>query len=260
MKTGSGKLVVGRVAENQALTRLVSELGESNQRKDEFIAMLGHELRNPLSVLAMASTIFKLRAFENEETQRASEMIVRQVHHISRLVDDLLDMTRIENGKLQLEMKLVDLRDIVSNALDLRRAEAELRKQQLTVQLAGEPVLVDGDPVRLVQVLSNLVDNAVKYTPEAGNITVAVSADGNEAIVAVQDDGAGIPAEQVASIFEPFVQLPQSRRDTHGGLGLGLTLVRRLTELHGGRVDVTSGGKGCGSRFAVRLPKHVAAR
>jgi signal transduction histidine kinase len=231
-------------------TALRSEL----RRKDEFLATLGHELRNPLSVLTTASLIFKMEGASTADMKHAAEIIGRQVQHVTRLVNDLLDMERIDNGKLQLDLRPVDLREIVTNTLELRRADAVRRKQSLTMQLTPDPVVVDADAVRLAQVVSNLVDNAVKYTPDAGHINVAVTADGREAVIVVQDDGAGIPPERVESIFEPFVQLPQSRNAARGGMGLGLSLVRRLTELHGGKVDVTSGGQGGGSRFAVRLP------
>jgi signal transduction histidine kinase len=231
-------------------TALRSEL----RRKDEFLATLGHELRNPLSVLTTASLIFKMEGASTADMKHAAEIIGRQVQHVTRLVNDLLDMERIDNGKLQLDLRPVDLREIVTNTLELRRADAERRKQSLTMQLTPDPVVVDADAVRLAQVVSNLVDNAVKYTPDAGHINVAVTADGREAVIVVQDDGAGIPPERVESIFEPFVQLPQSRNAARGGMGLGLSLVRRLTELHGGKVDVTSGGQGGGSRFAVHLP------
>lgn len=224
------------------------------RRKDEFIATLGHELRNPLSVLTTASLIFKMDGATSADMKRAADIIGRQVQQITRLINDLLDVERIDNGKLQLERQSLDLREIVTNSLEARRADAARRKQSLTVQLTPDPVVVDADAVRLVQVVSNLVDNAVKYTPEAGHINVAVAAEGREAVIVVQDDGAGIPSERLASIFEPFVQLSESRDAARGGMGLGLSLVRRLTELHGGRVDVMSGGPGRGSRFAVHLP------
>lgn len=224
------------------------------RRKDEFIATLGHELRNPLAVLTTASLIFKMDGATDTDMKRAAEIIARQVRHITRLINDLLDMERIDNGKLQLDLGPVDLREIVTNALESRRADAEQRKQSLTMQLTQDPVVVDADAVRLAQVVSNLVDNAVKYTPDAGHINVAVTADGREAVIVVQDDGAGIPSERIDSIFEPFVQLFASRKAAHGGMGLGLSLVRRLTELHGGTVGVTSEGQGRGSRFAVHLP------
>ena len=233
----------------------LSTLRNELRRKDQFIATLGHELRNPLSVLTTASQIFKMDGVTNADMKRAAEIIGRQVQHVTRLINDLLDMERIDNGKLQLDVRPVDLREIVTNTLESRRAEAERRKQSLTMQLTQDPVVVDADAVRLVQVVSNLVDNAVKYTPDAGHITVAVTAYGHEAVIVVEDDGAGIPSERVDSIFEPFVQLSQSRHAARGGgMGLGLSLVRRLTELHGGTVAVASSGQGCGSRFAVHLP------
>ncbi len=231
-------------------TSLRSEL----RRKDQFIATLGHELRNPLSVLTTASQIFKMDGATSADMKHAAGIIARQVQQITRLINDLLDIARIDNGKLQLEVQTVDLREIVTNTLESRRADAERRQQTLTMQLTTVPVFVEADTVRLVQVVSNLVDNAVRYTPDAGHINVAVTADGREAVIVVQDDGAGIPAERVGSIFEPFIQLSESRNAAHGGMGLGLSLVRRLTELHGGTVDVTSSGQGHGSRFAVHLP------
>jgi signal transduction histidine kinase len=232
----------------------ISTLRSELKRKDQFIATLGHELRNPLSVLTTASMIFKMEGATTADMKRAAGIIGRQVQQVTRLINDLLDMERIDNGKLQLDVQPVDLREIVTNTLESRRADAERRQQSLTVQLTPDPVVVDADAVRLVQVVSNLVDNAVKYTPDAGHINVAVTADGHEAVIVVQDDGAGIPSERVDSIFEPFVQLSESRHAARGGMGLGLSLVRRLTVLHGGTVDVTSSGPGQGSRFAVHLP------
>ena len=228
------------------------------RRKDEFIATLGHELRNPLSALTTASRIFKMDGATDADMKHAADIIIRQVQHVTRLINDLLDMERIDNGKLQLDLRPVDLREIVTNTLESRRADAERRKQSLTMQLTPGPVVVDADAVRLVQIVSNLVDNAIKYTPDAGHITVTVTDDGHDAVIAVQDDGAGIPSERVQSIFEPFVQLSESRNAARGGMGLGLSLVRRLTELHGGSVEVTSDGHGYGSRFAVHLPLQQA--
>ena len=228
-------------------------------RKDEFIATLGHELRSPLSALTMAAAVLKLRAGADDYVQRTVSTIERQCHHISRLVDDLLDVARIESGKLKLNVQSVDLRAMVADAVEGRRAEAKRRGQVLAVFSTGNPIVVEGDPVRLVQVVSNLVDNAVKYTPDAGHITIAVTSEGDDAVVAVQDDGAGIPTGRFQSIFEPFVQLAESR-EARGGLGLGLALVRRLVELHGGRIDVASGGLTRGTRFTVRLPKQARSR
>jgi signal transduction histidine kinase len=207
-----------------------------------------------LSVLTTASLIFNMEGATSADMKHAAEIIGRQVQHVTRLINDLLDMERIDNGKLQLDVRSVDLREIVTNTLESRRADADRRKQSLTMQLTRDPVFVDADAMRLAQVVSNLVDNAVKYTPDSGHIHVAVTANGREAVIVVQDDGNGIPSESVDSIFEPFVQLSEPPHAARGGMGLGLSLVRRLTELHGGTVDVTSGGQGGGSRFAVHLP------
>lgn len=236
------------------LWRASEAAARSQQRKDQFIATLGHELRNPLSVLKTASQVMKIDGASRDALTRGADIIGRQVHHITRLVNDLLDVSRIESGKLQLDVRAVDVREVVSNTLESRRADADRRQQSLTMDLAPEPIVVDADAVRLVQVVSNLVDNAIKYTPDAGHITVAVTANERHARIVVQDDGAGIPSDQIERIFEPFTQLPQSRGAARGGMGLGLALVRRLTELHGGTVDVASGGPGLGSRFAVSLP------
>lgn len=233
-----------------------TELSSELRRKDQFIATLAHELRNPLSVLTSAALMFKMDGATSADLKRAADMIGRQVEQLTRLINDLLDMARIEHAKLQLDLRSLDLRKIVTDTLESRRADAERRKQSLTMHLTRQPVMVDADAVRLVQVVSNLVDNAVKYTPDAGHIDVALTADRDEAVIIVQDDGAGIPSERVDSIFEPFVQLSESRNVARGGLGLGLSLVRRLTELHGGTVDVASEGQGRGSRFAVHLPLH----
>lgn len=227
---------------------------DETRSKDEFMATLGHELRNPLAILRTASQILQMDGASDVEIKAAAQIIARQVQVVTRLVDDLLDTERIAHGKLHLEVRPVDLREIVTTTLDTRRADAQRRHQSLTVQLTSDPVVVAADPMRLEQVVSNLVDNAVKYTPDAGHISVAVQAGDDEAIIVVEDDGAGIPIEQAETIFEPFVQLSESRNAARGGMGLGLSLVRRLTELHGGKVEVSSRGAGCGSRFAVRLP------
>ncbi|MEQ1756713.1 MAG: HAMP domain-containing sensor histidine kinase [Vicinamibacterales bacterium] len=232
----------------------------SEARKDQFIATLGHELRNPLSVLTTAAAVLKACAGQDRAIQQSVEMIGRQSLHVNRLVDDLLDVARIQSGKLELKVQSLDLGVFVKDALEGRRDEVERHQQVMTVRLTHDPIFVHADPVRLAQIVSNLVDNATKYTPDRGHIDIAVSSEGSDAIVTVQDDGAGIPAERLQSIFEPLVQLSESRDKTRGGLGLGLTLVRRLAELHGGRVDVASDGLRRGSRFTVRLPVQALPR
>ena len=233
-------------------------LAERNRQKDDFIATLGHELRNPLGAIVAATSVLQQRTSPDSSAQRALDIIVRQSQHMRRLADDLLDIARIENGQLQLERGLVDLRTIVAETLEARRTQIERRQHSLTIDIGVAPVLVDGDALRLAQVVSNLVDNAAKYTPEQGSITVALSSDGDEAVVTVRDTGFGIPSGQAKRIFEPFAQLPDSRHASAGGVGLGLALVKRLTELHGGQVAVASEGAGQGSCFTIRLPLHHA--
>jgi signal transduction histidine kinase len=233
-------------------------LAERNRQKDDFIATLGHELRNPLGAIVAATSVLQQRTSPDSSAQRALDIIVRQSQHMRRLADDLLDIARIENGQLQLERGLVDLRTIVAETLEARRTQIERRQHSLTIDIGVAPVLVDGDALRLAQVVSNLVDNAAKYTPEQGSITVALSSDGDEAVVTVRDTGVGIPSGQAKRIFEPFAQLPDSRHASAGGVGLGLALVKRLTELHGGQVAVASEGAGQGSCFTIRLPLHHA--
>jgi signal transduction histidine kinase len=173
---------------------------------------------------------------------------------MTRLAGDLLDVARIESGQLELERRVVDVRTIVAETVEARRAQIERRRHSLNVEIGPDPILIDADPVRLAQVVSNLVDNAAKYTPEQGTITVALSVQGDEAVVAVSDTGLGIPLAEARRIFEPFAQLPDSRHASAGGVGLGLALVKRLTELHDGHVNVTSDGPGQESCFTIRLP------
>jgi signal transduction histidine kinase len=224
-----------------------------SRRKDDFMATLGHELRNPLAAITTAAAILQQQTHPPSLT-RAIGVIARQTEHVSRLVDDLLDIARIGSGKLHLERQTVDLRGIVAQTVETRRAQIERRRQVLTTDLGAEPVWVDGDPVRLAQVVSNLVANAAKYTPVDGHISVALSSASDYAVLDVSDTGLGIPADRAQSIFQPFAQLHGSGGSFAGGLGLGLAIVQSLTELHGGTVSVVSGGPGEGSRFTVRLP------
>lgn len=224
----------------------------ANRRKDDFLAMLGHELRNPVAAITTAASVLRPHVME-PAGRRAVDVISRQCQHVSRLVDDLLDIARIGTGKLELQKQTVDLRMIVEQTIEARRSQIELRRHRLTVEFAPGPVILQADPVRLTQLLSNVLDNAAKYTPEGGDITIVVSTNHGEARIDVRDTGVGIPAEQLPSIFNRFTQLHQSGGSL-GGLGLGLTLVRSLTELHGGTVVATSAGLGQGSCFTVRLP------
>jgi signal transduction histidine kinase len=232
-------------------------LAESNRRKDNFLATLGHELRNPLGAIVAATSVLQQRSTTDRGAVRALDVIARQSQHMSRLADDLLDIARIESGKLQLERRTLDLRAVVAATIDARRSQIEHRRQSLTVELGEQPIMVDADPIRFAQVVSNLIDNAAKYTPENGHIAVSMLREGDEVEVIVSDDGVGIPPERAASIFDAFTQLETSRAASSGGLGIGLALVKSLTELHGGAVTVASDGPNRGSSFYIRLPVHT---
>jgi PAS domain S-box-containing protein len=226
-------------------------LRAANRAKDEFLAMLGHELRNPLGTLTNAVAV--LERLPGDETLRHVVAIIgRQTGHLARLVDDLLDVARVTAGKIELQRRPVELRALAGRCLDAL-AQAG-RTERHTVVLEGLPVHVDGDAARLEQVLNNLVDNALKYTPASGRVTITTERAGETAVLRVRDTGEGIRTDLLAHVFDLFVQEPQSLARSRGGLGLGLALVKRLVELHGGSVAVWSAGPGQGSEFTVRLP------
>ena len=230
-------------------------LRAANQAKDEFLAMLGHELRNPLGTLTNAVAV--LERLPGDETMRHVVAIIgRQTGHLARLVDDLLDVARVTSGKIELQRRPVELRALAGRCLDAL-AQAG-RTERHTVVLEGEPVHVEGDAARLEQVLNNLVDNALKYTPGSGRVTVTTERAGETAVLRVRDTGQGIRTDLLAHVFDLFVQEPQSLDRSRGGLGLGLALVKRLGELHGGSVAVWSAGPGQGTEFTVKLPAVAA--
>ena len=233
-------------------------LQSSNRRKDDFLATLGHELRTPLNTIVAATAVLRHRLAADEAGTRHLDVITRQSHHIERLADDLLDIARIVSGKLNLERRTLDLRGVVAGALETLERQVERRGQTLEAALGETPVFVEADPDRLAQVVINLLDNATKYTPTNGRISVAVSSESGQAVVAVRDSGVGIPPDAIHTIFELFAQLPQHRHSAAGGLGLGLSLVKSLTELHGGVVTASSEGSNRGSCFTVRIPMSVA--
>jgi signal transduction histidine kinase len=239
------------------LWKTTDSLAESSRRKDDFLATLGHELRNPFAAIAAASAMLQQCLPGDDRASRAANVVARQSLHVSRLLDDLLDMARINSGKLQLATRSVDLRKLVAETVEIRRTQFDRRRQSLTMELGTVPIFLDADPVRLAQIVSNLVDNAAKYTPDEGHIFVAVSAKDTEATVAVRDTGIGIPTDRAQSIFEPFTQLSAGSAMSAGGLGLGLALVRSLTDLHCGAVQVVSAGPGQGSCFSIRLPLRL---
>lgn len=237
------------------------QLQDTDRRKDEFLAMLAHELRNPLAPISHAARMLSLWSKDGAaDVQGACEVINRQVRQLSRIVDDLLDMSRITRGKINLQTELIDVADIISAAVETSRPLVESRGHTLHVVLPEEELRVEADLTRMAQVVTNLLNNAAKYTEEGGEIWVRVGRDGCDVKIAVRDNGVGMPREMLASVFDLFTQADRTIDRSQGGLGIGLTLVRTLVELHHGSVTVASDGPGRGSEFVVRLPLAVAAQ
>jgi PAS domain S-box-containing protein len=242
------------------LRRIAADLSEADHRKSEFLATLAHELRNPLAPIRTGLDLLKMGPGDAATSERVHEMMERQLGHLIHLVDDLLDIARITRGKIELKKEQVDLRDVVATALETSAALIEGSGHTLSVKLPDEPLALEADVTRLVQVLSNLLNNAAKYTPAGGHVSLQAWREDGQAVVAVADTGVGIPAESLGSVFDMFTQVRSSIDRAQGGLGIGLSLVRRLVELHGGRVSASSAGRGKGSTFTVRLPLRTAAR
>jgi signal transduction histidine kinase/DNA-binding response OmpR family regulator len=234
--------------------RLYREVQQADRQKNEFLSMLAHELRNPLAPIRNAVEVMKLSGSSPPDVEWAREVIDRQIRQLARLVDDLLDVSRITRGKIELRTQPLDLEPVVAQAVEASRPFIESKNHQLQVAVAPEPLRVNGDPARLSQILTNLLINAAKYTEEGGQIFLNARREGSDAVVCVRDTGVGIPPEMLAAVFDLFIQVEQSIDRSQGGLGVGLTLVRRLVELHGGVVYATSAGPGQGSEFTVRLP------
>ncbi|HEV3444923.1 MAG TPA: ATP-binding protein [Gemmataceae bacterium] len=231
------------------------ELAEAGRRKDEFLALLGHELRNPLAPIRHALQVVHMRGAERrKDVQKAWEIIDRQMTQLVRLVDDMLDVNRIARGKITLLKEAVDVAKVIALALESSRSFIEERGHALEVALPPEPLMVEVDPTRMSQVFLNLLNNAAKYTPTGGRIRVVAEKRDDQVVVRVHDTGVGIPAETLPRIFDLFIQEERTRARAEGGLGIGLTLVRRLTEMHNGTVEACSAGPGQGSEFVVRLP------
>jgi PAS domain S-box-containing protein len=234
--------------------RLVNELTESGMRKDEFLAMLAHELRNPLAPIRTAVQVLHVKGSPVPDARWSRAVIDRQVQHLTRLVDDLLDISRITRNKLVLRRSPIELAEVISAAVESSRPLIEQSGHELTVSLASEPVYIDGDAVRLSQVFQNLLNNAAKYTERGGRISLAAERQGDAVVVRVKDTGVGIPPDTLPRLFEMFYQADRSLERNQSGLGVGLALARRLVEAHGGRVEARSEGVGKGSEFIVRLP------
>ncbi len=231
----------------------------ANRAKDDFLAMLAHELRNPLAPIRNAVEVLKRRGMPDGETQWARGVIERQTHHLSRLVDDLLDVSRVTQGKVRLEKEPVEMATVIARAVETSRPLIDSRHHELFVSLPQEPAYVEGDVIRLAQVVSNLLNNAAKYTEDGGKIWLSATVEAESLIVRVRDTGVGISPEEMAQVFNLFSQSTRSLDRSKGGLGIGLTLVRNLVELHGGSVEAYSAGIGQGSEFTVRLPLTTAA-
>jgi len=229
-------------------------LRQSDRRKDEFLATLAHELRNPLAPVRNALEIMKRAGGDLRLIEQARQTMDRQMLHLERLVDDLLDVSRITQDKLELRRQRVDLAALVQQVVETSRPLAEVAQQRIDVEIPAVPIQVDADPMRLGQVFSNLLSNASKYSDPGGEIRVVVRRSAQSASVSVQDRGIGIPPDMQSRIFEMFTQVPGSTQRAQGGLGIGLTLVRRLVEMHRGKVEVHSDGIGRGSEFVVELP------
>jgi signal transduction histidine kinase len=227
---------------------------DSSDRKSDFLALISHELRSPLAAITAAAGLARLRQLEGETTMQQMDVIIRQCQHMVRLVDDLMDMARAENRKLELQKRLIDIRAVIRETLDAKRQQVEARHHHVALDLDAGPLLVEADPTRVAQVIANLLDNATKYTPDGGTVTIAAHRTADDVEISVTDTGVGLPPEQLTNIFNPFIQLDRASRLHCGGLGLGLPLVQTLAELHGGSVRAYSAGMGQGSCFTVSLP------
>lgn len=234
--------------------RVEQALKEADRHKDEFLAMLAHELRNPLAPILNAVQLMRMRPMTDPQLTWSREVIARQLGHLTRLVDDLLDVSRITRGKINLSREPVDLAVLAARAVETVQPMISEREHQLTVELPKEPVRVYGDPLRLTQALGNVLSNAAKYTERGGRIGLSARQVGGEAEVRISDSGIGIPSALLPNIFNLFTQVNASLNRPQSGLGIGLSLVRRLLEMHGGSITAYSEGEGQGSEFVIRLP------
>ena len=250
--------ITERRALEDALAARAEELAQADRTKDEFLAMLGHELRNPLAPLRNAAEILQTEEASPDERRQAQRIIGRQIENMSRMIDDLLDVSRITEGKIELRKQTVALEEILTAATSVVSAGCAARHQELAVAMPATPVFLNGDPTRLEQVFTNLLGNACKYSGDGSHISLsaerALGVEPPEVIVRVRDDGAGIDPELLPRVFDLFVQATRALDRAHGGLGIGLTLVNRLVRLHGGSVEAFSEGLGHGSEFIVHLP------
>jgi len=225
------------------------------KNRNEFLAMLGHELRNPLAPISSAAKVLKLKKRDAHLVENVSDVISRQVAHMMSLVDDLLDMSRVKRGIIEIKLEVIDLRLAIRDAIEQVTPQIDARHQELSVELPEKPAAVQADKKRIVQIITNLLANAAKYTHDGGHLRLTVTQRDEEVIVAVEDDGQGMSPDFVPRAFDLFTQASRTPDRHEGGLGLGLALVKNLVEMHGGRVDCRSDGLGKGSTFVVRLPR-----
>ena len=251
VKPFSAREFLARVGALLQITRLRRE---SDRRKDEFLAILAHELRNPLAPIRNGLQIMRLGKGDPEAIERARTMMERQLGQMVHLVDDLLDLSRISRGKIELRKERVELSMIVQRAVETSRPLIEANCDDLTITVPPGPIYVDADVTRVAQVFSNLLNNAAKYTERGGRVQMNVQRRGGEVVVSVKDNGVGIPAHMLPRVFEMFTQVDRNIERSQGGLGIGLSIVKRLVEMHGGSVGVESDGPGTGSKFVVHLP------
>lgn len=245
---------------HEKLNAALEALKESDRRKNEFLAMLAHELRNPLAPIRNALHIMRLTGANGEAVSSETEMMERQIGQMVRLVDDLLDVSRISRGKIELRKDRVELASVVHHAVEACRPAMESATHDLNITLPAQPVYLNADPARLAQVVGNLLNNACKFTDEGGRIWLTVEREGKQAVIRVRDNGIGIAADQLPRIFEMFMQVDTSLERSVSGLGIGLTLAKNLVEMHDGTLEVHSAGAGQGSEFVVRLPTMVETR
>jgi PAS domain S-box-containing protein len=237
-----------------ALKRTEEALREADQRKDEFLAILAHELRNPLAPISNSLHILRLSGELSPAMEQIRGVMERQVNQLVRLVDDLLEASRIKHDRIELRKEHVELAGVLRSAIETSRPIINAAGHQLAIALPAEVVLLNADPVRIAQVVSNLLNNAAKYTPDGGQIWLTAKAEAGEAIISVRDTGIGIPPAALTKVFDMYTQADDSLERSQGGLGIGLTLAKHLVQLHGGRIEAASEGVGKGSEFIVRLP------
>jgi len=247
------------ITDTTAHRRMEAALREADRRKDEFLAVLAHELRNPLAPVRSGLHVLRLTAARDPSIERVARIMERQIDHMVRLVDDLLEVSRITRGKIELRREVIDAAQAVRSAIETSRPLIEAARHELTVSMPGEAMMLDADPVRLAQVISNLLNNAAKYTDAGGKISLEGRREAGVAVISVRDSGIGIAPEMLPRVFDLFAQSGRDSARSQGGLGIGLTIVKTLVEMHGGTVEAQSAGPGAGSEFTLRLPLSQTA-